>query len=91
VLGDAEVAALEFEDGEKRYGLSVSDPVRLVHGDLPRTAAFGELVAQSTLSGSRLGDDTDHLCVSRLRLLERCLEGGHLAPAADELREAARV
>ena len=91
VLGDAEVAALELEDRKERYGLSVGDSVPLVDRDLPRTAALHELVAKSALARSRLGDDPDDLRVSRDRSLQRRLQSGHLALAADELGETARV
>src|SRR5262245_29832728 len=67
----------------------MSDAVRLVDGDLPRAAALGELVAEPTLPGSRLGDDADDLRVSRNCLLERGLKRGHLALTSDELAEAA--
>ncbi len=71
--------------------LPVGDAVRLVDGDLPRAAALGELVAEAALARSRLGDHADDLRVPRDRPLERRLESGHLALAADELREAARA
>ena len=69
----------------------MGDAVRLVDGDLPRATALGELVAEAALAGSCIGDHADDLRVPRDRLLERRLERGHLALAADELGEAARV
>ncbi len=66
-------------------------PCALVDGDLPRAAALGELVAEPALAGPGFGDHADDLRVPRDRLLERRLQSGHLALAADELGEAARV
>src|SRR5262249_34743453 len=73
----------------KRYSFPVGDAVRLVDGDLPRAAALGELVAEPTLAGSRLGDDAHDLCIPRNRLLERRLQSGHLTLTSNELGEAA--
>jgi len=48
-------------------------------------------VAKPALSRSGLGDHPDDLRVPRDRPLERGLENGHLALAADELGKAPRL
>src|SRR5262249_16865549 len=91
VLGDPEAAAMELEDREKRYCLSVGKAVALVNRDLPRAAALSELIAKPTLPGPRLGNYPDDLRVPRDRLLERRLQSRHLALASNELSETARA
>jgi hypothetical protein len=91
LLGDPEVTAEELDHRQQGYGFAVGYSVRLVDGNPACTAALGELVAEPALPGPGLGDHPHHLRVSRCRPLERRLEGGHLATAADESREAARV
>ena len=91
MLGDPEVPALEFEDGEKGYGLAVGDSVPLVDQDLPRAAALGEFETKPAFPRSRLGDHPDDLRVPRDCPLQCCLKSAHLALAADELGKAARV
>jgi hypothetical protein len=68
----------------------VGDTVALVHGDLSRPAALGELVAEAALAGPGLSNHPDDLRFSCDHSFERGVQGGHLTLAADELGEATR-
>src|SRR5262245_15633201 len=63
--------------------------MRLVDGDLPRAAAFGEFVAEPTLASARFGDHPHDLRVPRNGLIECGLQSRHLTLTPDELCEPA--
>src|SRR5205085_6130265 len=71
--------------------LAVGERAAEVHGQPARTAALGELVAQTALARSRLGNETYDLRASRLCFGKSFLERPHVLVATDEARKAARA
>jgi hypothetical protein len=91
LCGDSEVGAPELEDRQIGNRPSVRRAMALVDEDPARTTTLDELEAEAALTHARIGDNADDLPVPCDRLLERRLENRHLALAADELGEAARM
>ena len=71
LLPDLEERAQQLEQRHQRNRPGMRLSGKVVHGDVLRATALGELVAEPALAHAGLADDPDHMPLSGERLLER--------------------
>jgi hypothetical protein len=84
LIGIAEEAAEQLDDGQERDCLPVRYPVRLVCRDSPLPTSIQKFEAEPTLADAWRGHDADDLPAPLHRVMKSRIERRHLFRAADE-------